>query len=69
MSDVQRIKRLEKMVKTLSDTVVRLVGIINTNHPEYDIYAVESALEAAAPYDDGDSNAEKEAAGVPEQRL
>lgn len=44
MTDKERIERLEKMVKTLAETVVRLKCVVNTGSYEYNVGDVLTEL-------------------------
>lgn len=44
MTDQERIKRLERMVKTLTETVQRLLSVVNTGNYEYNLRDIDTAL-------------------------
>lgn len=50
MTNEERIKRLERMVKTLTDTLVRVTRVINTGDYEHGIGDVEDALYEVEEY-------------------
>lgn len=46
-----KILRLERMVKTLAQTLVSIVGSVNTGSYEYSLHDVEASLNALKPWE------------------